>query len=210
MENKVAITGKLVNDATQTMPIYGIEGLYAVEVEVIRTSGVIDTLKCIFNINAVDVGSIEELKVHRLKKGRDVLVYGAVQTYKDEEKHMPLFIWTEYITVGHAVNQNHVHLEGEISRQPIYRKTPLGREICDVMLRVPYQVAVQEAEYESEKKWSCYIPCIVWGRNAKWTSTLRIGDKVSLEGRLQSREYLKNEEVRTTYEVSVQTIQKMA
>ena len=168
MENKVAIAGKLVNDATQTMPIYGIEGLYAVEVEVIRTSGVIDKLQCIFNIDAVDIGSNEDLKIHRLRSGSDVIVYGAVQTYRDEKGHTPLFMWVEYITIGQAVNQNHVKLEGIVHREPVHRFTPLGREITDLMLKVQCTVAINETQCEMNVKRHCYIPCITWGRSAKF------------------------------------------
>nr|WP_297937190.1 single-stranded DNA-binding protein [uncultured Lachnoclostridium sp.] len=208
-ENKVAIAGKLASGAKE-ISIYGVEGLYAANVDVVRTSGVIDTIKCIFNINAVDISTNENLKIHRLRAGSEVIVYGAVQTYRDEKGHMPLFIWCEYITLGKAVEQNHVKLEGKIAKRPIHRFTPLGREITDIMLKVDYKIAVQEADYEAEKKWSCYIPCIVWGRNAKWAENLRKGDKVSLEGRLQSRDYVKQGEVKTTHEVSVQKIQKMS
>ena len=209
MENKVAIAGKLVSEATAIMPIYGVEGLYAADVNVVRTSGVIDTLRCIFDINAVDTENMENLKIHRLRKGEDVIVYGALQTYKDEKGHMPLFIQCEYVTLGKAMEQNHVKLEGIVAKRPIHRFTPLGREITDIMLKVDYQVAAQEADCESEKKWSCYIPCIVWGRNAKWAENLQKGDKVSLEGRLQSRDYEKKGEIKTTHEVSVQIINKI-
>lgn len=206
MENKVAIAGKLANEPIEIMPIYDVEGLFSVNVEVVRESGVIDTLQCIFNIDAVDVRTNDNLKIHRLRKGEDVIIYGAVQTYRNDKGNMPLFIWCEYVTLGKAVEQNHVKLEGTIAKRPIHRFTPLGREITDIMLKVDYQVAVQEADYEAEKKWSCYIPCITWGRNAKWAENLQKGDKVILEGRLQSRDYVKQGEVKTTHELSVQII----
>lgn len=210
MENKVAIAGKLVSKATAIMPIYGVEGLYAADVNVVRTSGVIDTLQCIFDIVAVDIGTKDNLKIHRLRKGEEVIVYGAVQSYRDEKGHTPLFMWAEYITLGHAVEQNHVKLEGIVSREPVHRKTPLGREITDLMLKVQCRVATNESQYELNKNRYSYIPCIAWGRNAKWAEKLQKGDKVSLEGRLQSRDYVKQGEVKTTHEVSVQTIQKMS
>ena len=98
---------------------------------------------------------------------------------------------------GEAVNQ--VALTGTVCREPVYRSTPLGREICDVMLAVnrPYHRAD-------------YIPCIFWGRTAETVSFCSTGSSISLTGRLQSRDYIKTleqgSENRTAYEVSVMTV----
>lgn len=93
---------------------------------------------------------------------------------------------------------NHVFLDGHIRKSPVYRKTPLGREITDVLLAInrPYGK-------------SDYIPCIFWGRNARYISEFDIGDRIRIWGRIQSREYVKKiseDEIenRIAYEVSVQ------
>ena len=101
---------------------------------------------------------------------------------------------------GSKVNQ--VYLEGYVVKPPIYRNTPLGREIADLL------IAVNRSYGRSD-----YIPCICWGRNARNTSTFEVGDHVLLHGRIQSREYMKriseNEsEKRIAYEVSVSAVKR--
>jgi len=96
---------------------------------------------------------------------------------------------------------NKVSLVGALCKPPIYRSTPFGREICDMML------AVNRAFSKSD-----YIPCIAWGRNAQYAARFSVGDKISLTGRLQSREYQKLLEsgeymTRNAYEVSAFTLE---
>jgi len=97
--------------------------------------------------------------------------------------------------------QNSVRLTGTLCKQPLYRLTPFGREICDMM------VAVNRGFGKSD-----YIPCITWGRNGQWASHLDVGQRVSIKGRLQSRQYNKlldsgEYELRTAYEVSAFNIE---
>ena len=91
---------------------------------------------------------------------------------------------------------NEIFLQGFLCKAPVYRKTPLGREIADVLLAV-------NREYGRTD----YIPCIVWGRNARYVSRLKVGDQIQVTGRIQSREYEKTEESekvkKRAYEVSV-------
>lgn len=96
---------------------------------------------------------------------------------------------------------NSIYLDGYICKEPIYRKTPLGREIADLLLAVnrPYGK-------------SDYIPCISWGRNARFAGNFKVGDRVAVWGRIQSREYMKrideeNVEKRIAYEVSVSKLE---
>ena len=94
-------------------------------------------------------------------------------------------------------NPNVIELEGYICKPPLYRTTPFKREICDVLL------AVNRAYNKSD-----YIPCIAWGRNARYVNGLSVGDRIALQGRIQSREYQKMTEeggqiTKTAYEVSV-------
>ena len=101
-------------------------------------------------------------------------------------------------------NPNHIFLDGYVCKHPVYRKTPLGREIADVLLAVnrPYGK-------------SDYIPCICWGRNARFADQFEVGTHVQIWGRIQSREYQKkiDEEIyekRVAYEVSVSKLEYIA
>ena len=97
-------------------------------------------------------------------------------------------------------NSNQIYLNGFICKQPVYRETPLGREIADII------VAVNRAYNKSD-----YIPCIAWGRNAKFVSKLSVGDNIKVRGRIQSRAYSKKSgevtEERVAYEVSISKIE---
>ena len=102
--------------------------------------------------------------------------------------------------VEESKNPNTIILNGYICKQPIYRTTPFGREICDCL------IAVNRAYNKSD-----YIPCIAWGRNARYVKDLCVGEKINLYGRIQSREYQKkleddSVETRTAYEVSITSI----
>ena len=100
-----------------------------------------------------------------------------------------------------GVNPNFAELTGYICKEPIYRTTPLNREICDLL------IAVNRAFNKSD-----YIPCIAWGRNARYCRTLPVGTKLCIAGRIQSRQYVKKlseeeSETRTAYEISVGRIE---
>ena len=95
------------------------------------------------------------------------------------------------------LNPNVIELDGYLCKKPMYRTTPFKREICDMLL------AVNRAYNKSD-----YIPCIAWGRNARFVNTLAVGERILLSGRVQSRDYVKTledgtEQLRTAYEVSV-------
>lgn len=140
--------------------------------------------------------------------GQYVEIHGQFRSYnRHEEKHNRLVLsafarelkFVEDEEEGIPVNQ--IFLDGYICKPPVYRKTPLGREIADLLLAVnrPYGK-------------SDYIPCICWGRNARYASAFEVGGHVLIWGRIQSREYMKrigeNEtERRTAYEVSVSKLE---
>lgn len=139
----------------------------------------------------------------KVSVGDCVSVNGTFRSFngKDENKrHLYLSLFVEKIEV--LENKiweyvNGIHLDGYICRETVYRLTPRQREITDVFIAVnrPYQK-------------SDYIPCIAWGRNARFAGNLKVGDHISLDGRIQSREYTKKHEsgeveTRTAYEVSV-------
>jgi Single-stranded DNA-binding protein len=105
--------------------------------------------------------------------------------------------------IGENTKSNQIYLDGYICKEPVYRKTPLGREIADLLLAVnrPYGK-------------SDYIPCICWGRNARYASNFEVGARCAVWGRIQSREYMKKiseEELekRIAYEVSVSKLELM-
>ena len=113
-------------------------------------------------------------------------------------RHLLIFVFAVSMEAGEGEPLNNVILEGPLCREPIYRRTPLGREICDIMLAVPR--AFRRADY---------LPCILWGRTAQEGSRCRTRDVVRICGRLQSRNYTKLTEEgpqeRTAYEVSALT-----
>ena len=118
----------------------------------------------------------------------------------DGRRHLMIFVFASALTCEDGEALNDVVLEGFLCREPIYRRTPLGREICDVMLAVPR--AFQRADY---------LPCILWGRTAQEASRCHTRDKIGITGRLQSRVYTKlteeGAEERTAYEISALTAQ---
>ena len=140
-----------------------------------------------------------------LEKGDFVEVKGEYRSYNrlegQKSKLMLHFFAKEFNILEEERNENEVKLVGFICKEPIYRKTPFEREICDVLL------AVNRANYGK----SDYIPCILWGRNARFIAEQGIGCKIEIVGRIQSREYTKKfengqSEVKTAYEVSCQSI----
>lgn len=173
------------------------EKFYQFHLEVARQSDTDDVLPITVSERLVDIDSIQE--------GDYVEVVGQVRTYNkvtEGGKKLLISVFAQEITINgeHSVNankDNSVELMGFICKEPVYRKTPLGREICDLLLAVnrPYGK-------------SDYIPCICWGRNARFAASLAISTQLEVKGRLQSREYIKkldedNTEKRVAYELSV-------
>lgn len=140
-------------------------------------------------------------------RGKYLRAFGQFRSYnKHEENHNHLILSVfvrdlEFLDSMEDVKPNQIQLDGFICKQPVYRMTPLGREICDILL------AVNRSYGKSD-----YIPCICWGRNARFAGSLEIGARIELVGRIQSREYQKRisefEVVkRTAYEVSVNKLE---
>lgn len=197
--NQVTICGEIISEFSYSHQLYG-EKFYAVNVKVPRYSDNSDTLPVIVSERLVDTR--EDLI------GLFVRVEGQFRSYNrhDEVKsHLVLSVFAREIefvddlTLGELGNS--IYLDGYICKEPIYRKTPLGREIADLMLAVnrPYGK-------------SDYIPCICWGRNARYASEFKVGERCAVQGRIQSREYIKkledgNAETRIAYEVSVSKLE---
>ena len=161
--------------------------------EVPRLSGIVDTLPVIAEeavLNSFDLSGGEMLTVTGQVRSHNVRT--------DGRRHLLIFVFAQSILCEDGDPINDVILEGPICRQPTYRRTPLGREICDVMLAVPR--AFQRADY---------LPCILWGRTAQEASRCQTRDRIRICGRLQSRVYTKvtetGSEERTAYEISALT-----
>lgn len=164
---------------------------YRFTLEVARLSGAVDQLPIV-----AEEGLLSQLE---FSSGCIVTVCGQIRSHNirhDGIRRLLVFIFANRIMLEEGAPVNDVFLEGFLCREPIYRRTPLGREICDVMLAVPRPF-----------KRADYLPCILWGRTAKDASQCHIKDRLQISGRLQSRNYTKVTEdgcsiERTAYEIS--------
>ena len=192
IENQVRLRGTLL-----ALPRFSHENhgrkFFRFTLEVPRLSGAVDLLPVVAEerlLNEID-----------LSGGYMLTVTGQIRTHNIREngvRHLLIFVFASQITCEDGDPVNEVIVEGPICREPTYRRTPLGREICDVMLAVPR--AFRRADY---------LPCILWGRTAYEISQCHTRDRIRIEGRLQSRIYTKLTEdgpqERTAYEVSALT-----
>lgn len=197
--NQVTITGEVASEFTFSHEVFG-EGFYMVEVLVRRLSNSDDRIPLMISERLIDVTQDY--------RGEYITVNGQFRSYNkhDENKnHLVLSVFVREITFVEeeldGAKTNNIMLDGYICKNPIYRKTPLGREIADLLLAVnrPYGK-------------SDYIPCICWGRNARYASNFEVGEHVQIFGRIQSRDYVKKiteteAEKRTAYEVSVSKLE---
>lgn len=158
--------------------------------EVPRLSGAVDTLPVIAEESILNQAD--------LSNGAMLTVFGQIRSHNirsDGRRHLLIFVFPSSIVCEDGEPINEVTLEGPLCREPTYRRTPLGREICDIMLAVPR--AFQRADY---------LPCILWGRTALDASQCHTRDRIRICGRLQSRIYTKvtesGSEERTAYEIS--------
>lgn len=158
--------------------------------EVPRLSGAVDTLPII--------AEADILELLDLSGGDMLTVTGQIRSHNvrlDGKRHLLIFVFASSIIAEDGEPINDVILEGPICREPTYRRTPLGREICDVMLAIPR--AFRRADY---------LPCILWGKTAQQASVCHTRDRIRVYGRLQSRTYTKlterGAEERIAYEIS--------
>ena len=199
--NQVIVAGEIASDFTFSHEIFG-EGFYMVDLVVARLSDTYDVIPLMVSDRLFDV---ENSHI-----GEKVVARGQFRSYNKHEEtrnRLILSVFVREISVlddeeGEAENKpNQIYLDGYICKEPVYRMTPLGREIADVLLAVnrPYGK-------------SDYIPCICWGRNARYASNFDVGEHVRIFGRIQSREYVKKlsetqTETRIAYEVSVSKLE---
>ena len=190
--NQVSIMGKVASSFTFSHQVFG-EGFYLVDILVKRLSDSEDRIPLMVSERLVDVSQDYE--------GEYIMVQGQFRSYNRHEEKKNRLVLSFVEEADESIKTNQIFLDGYICKPPVYRKTPLGREIADLLLAVnrPYGK-------------SDYIPCICWGRNARYASAFEVGGHVLLWGRIQSREYIKklgeNEtEKRTAYEVSVSKLE---
>lgn len=192
--NVVYLSGEVATEPTFSHEMYG-EGFFEFTIKVKRLSGQIDV---------IPVTASERLVKQMPKLGERVSINGQFRSYNKLEngksKLMLCVFVRDFIENSeNETNPNQVELSGYVCKAPIYRTTPFNREICDILL------AVNRSYNKSD-----YIPCIAWGRNARYAKDIEIGRKVTVVGRIQSREYNKKLEdrieSRIAYELSVSKI----
>ncbi|GIM28672.1 single-stranded DNA-binding protein [Clostridium polyendosporum] len=199
LNNKIYLEGTVASKLEYSHEMYG-EGFYTFCLEVMRLSDSKDILNVTISerlISGMD-----------LSIGTEIVVDGQLRSYNkfvDGANKLILTVFArniEYCT-ERSKNPNEIFLDGYICKEPVYRTTPFGREIADVLL------AVNRAYNKSD-----YIPTIAWGRNSRFCQTLSVGDNIRIWGRLQSREYQKKvsdvEVIRKiAYEVSISKMEKV-
>ncbi len=187
--NQITLRGTL-----DSLPCFSHENhgkrFFRFTLEVPRLSGAVDILPII-----VESTILDNLDPYG---GEMLTVTGQIRSHniRDEGvRHLLIFVFATSIVAEDGEPINECVLEGPICREPTYRRTPLGREICDVMLAVPR--AFRRADY---------LPCILWGRTAQDAAQCRVRERIRIYGRLQSRSYTKlteqGPEQRTAYEIS--------
>ncbi len=197
MNNNTAIlSGVISEEPTYSHQMFG-ESFFESQLKVPRLSEQYDTIP--FTISERLLLS-EELKV-----GDRLTFSGQLRSYNKlidgkSKLFLTLFV-RDIVEEDELRNPNTIDIVGYICKPPVYRMTPFKREICDILL------AVNRAYNKSD-----YLPCIAWGRNARYIKEIPVGEKVAINGRVQSREYTKTypdgtQEVRVAYEVSINRIE---
>ena len=192
MANSVILAGTVKGDIEFSHKFFG-ERFYYFYLESERKSGVRDKIKCL----------CPDAYIYDITDGKQIEVEGSIRSfniYKDGKSKVDLSVFVnkknEYVE-----DKNMVLVNGYVCKEPVYRTTPLGREIGDMLI-------ASNRDYGK----SDYIPCIAWGRNALRVSKFDIGTELNLAGRFQSREYEKRledgtEEIRTAYELSLNEVE---
>ena len=207
--NYLTLVGKVTGEKRFSHEIYG-ERFYIFNLEIPRLSGVADIIPITISERLISDDTLND--------GQKLLVKGQFRSYNSYESEKNRLILTVFAKDVRTINEeeqneeeneiarkdmitNEVVLIGYICKKPIYRQTPFGREIADILL------AVNRAYNKSD-----YIPCIAWGRNARFCQNLEVGSQIKLVGRVQSRTYERKHEdgsveTRVAYEVSVGSLE---
>ncbi len=203
--NHLVLVGKVTSDKKFSHEIYG-EKFYIFDLEVPRLSGNADIIPITISERLLEK---EDLEIDK-----KIIVEGqfrSYNSYQNERNKLVLTVFAkdvkfienqdEEIQASKDLVSNEVTLNGYICKKPIYRQTPFGREIADLLL------AVNRAYNKSD-----YIPCIAWGRNARFCENIEVGTEVKVVGRVQSRTYEKKyedgtSETKVAYEVSISSLE---
>ena len=196
--NQVSMMGEIVSEFRYSHEVFG-EGFYMVDIAVNRLSNYADYIPLMISERLIDT---EQDYIGQL-----IHVTGQFRSYNRHEEKKNRLVLSVFVRelefldeIDEDEKTNQIFLDGYICKEPIYRKTPLGREIADVLL------AVNRSDGNSD-----YIPCICWGRNARFAAGFEVGSHIQMYGRIQSREYVKKiseteTERRVAYEVSVSKV----
>ena len=191
-KNQVYLKGEIVCEATFAREVCG-EKFYELFIKVMRLSGNVDVLPITISERLIQDGTLEV--------GKTICINGQFRSYNMFENGKSRLMLTvfvrELLDELPEKNTNIIHFNGYICKPPVYRITPFNREVTDLL------IAVNRAYNKTD-----YIPCIAWGRNARFANTFSVGDKIEISGRIQSREYQKKiseTEIKTmtAYEVSI-------
>ncbi len=200
--NVVCVVGRYHSDIEFSHKVYG-EGFYTFKILVPRLSDYSDILPVTVSERLICDIDIESCR-------QDIKIDGQLRSYNkfvDGSNRLILTIFARELSLledpEEVKNPNQISLDGYICKNPLYRTTPFGREITDIL------IAVNRPYGKSD-----YIPCIAWGRNARFSEKLKVGDRIKIWGRIQSREYQKRQfdgQVinKTAYEVSISKMERV-
>lgn len=190
--NKVIVSGEINSQFVYSHKIFD-ESFYSFFIACKRNSGVYDYIPITVSERLIDISQD--------MTGERITIDGQFRSYNIHDEtgnHLKLYVFArDIVDCENNKNNNNISFDGFICRQPTYRETPNGREVTDIMFAINRQYGRSD-----------YIPCICWGRNARYASSLDTGTHVKASGRIQSREYIKKldngtEIKRTAYEVSI-------
>ena len=193
--NKVFISGEVASELKFSHEVYG-ENFFEFDIKVPRLSDSFDRIPVTISERIIGDNDI--------KIGSKICGNGQFRSYNklvDGKSKLMLTVFIrEIVPYVETENPNYIEITGYVCKEPVFRTTPFKREISDVLL------AVNRSYNKSD-----YLPCIAWGRNARFVKNFSVGDKVTVTGRIQSRDYQKkiNDELitKTAYEVSLNKIE---
>ena len=192
--NQITLIGNPIGSPVYSHSNHG-RNFYTFPLEVRRLSGAADRLQILIPEELLEGTEVEE--------GNNLYITGQIRSYnshRPEGRRLVISVLAETMEITDLPHDNQVSLSGNLCKPPVYRRTPLGREICDIML------AVNRSYRKAD-----YLPCILWGNSARQAETFAVGTPLLLTGRLQSREYIKvlddRKETRIAYEISAITSQ---
>ena len=193
MNNVVELCGSIA-DKPRFSHIGGSDNYFSFPLDIERLSGFVDTVNIIVRQDMLERLEIED--------SRHLAVTGELRSFNNKRgdgSRLIISVFAKEMSFTDDEDKNSVSLTGAVCKKPNLRKTPMGRQICDIMLAVNRRYGRSD-----------YLPCIAWGRLAESASEIKVGDTVALEGRIQSRKYIKTENgvmtERTAFEVSIVTL----